>query len=225
MNKPGLLILLVLALCCGSFSALAQDRKAHFALIGGASIKYPFLGDGSRNYNLFGVAGSGVACLIVGSTEGSLSFLPKLSLVRENTAYHNVSSVKYVIETVNVLFNPEILIPTRNERWKIAAGIGVDWMVDMTVAEYWTDRNAAGTNIEAVYDTIYAARKPLVPFVSGGVLFQALPKFHLQLSLAQDLVDAYHSETVVTFNNGNAPLTVNLSHMPTRLGLGIMYVF
>jgi hypothetical protein len=93
------------------------------------------------------------------------------------------------------------------------------------LAEYWTDRNAAGTNLETVYDTIIAARRPVIPFVSAGMVYRVHRGFHVQAFLRQDLRDAFPDGTVVTFNNSSAPLTVNLSHQPTRLGLGIMYIF
>jgi hypothetical protein len=225
MIRIALLIITALLVCGGHRHALAQDRKLHFALTACGSVKYPFIGEGSRNYHLFGEAGVGVAGMLAGSTEESLSFLPKLSFVRENTGYHSVSSVKYVLETINLIFNPEILIPTRNEHLMFAAGIGVDWMMDMVLAEYGTNRNLAGTDLEAIYDTIYAARRPIIPFVSAGLLYRVHRGFHIEGFLRQDMRDAFPSGTIVTFNSNSAPLTVNLSHQPTRLGLGIMYVF
>ncbi len=225
MNRVALVIIAVLLVCGGHWRAVAQDRKLHFALTASGSIKYPFIGEASRNYHLFGEAGIGVAGLLEGSTEGSLSFLPKLSFLRENTGYHNVSSVKYALETINLVFNPEILIPTRNDRLMFAAGIGVDWMMDMVLAEYGTNRNSAGTDLEAIYDTIYAARRPVIPFVSAGILYRLPRGFHIEGFLRQDMRDAFPSGTIVTFNSNSAPLTVNLSHQPTRLGLGFIYVF
>ena len=224
MIKTALLLLVTLALCCGGPISRAGEGRLRFTLCSSGSLKYPFLGKGSRNYHLFGAAGFGIGMEVAGSMEEALSFLPKLSLVRENTGYHHVSSSKYFIETINLVFNPEIMIPTRSERWKIAAGIGIDWMADMTLTEYNTQTYTSG-NLDAVYDTIVAARRPLIPFVSAGIRYRLHKGFHMQVFLRQDLRDAFPDDTIVTFGRGNNPLTVNLSHQPTRLGLDLMYIF
>ena len=203
----------------------AQSGAVRFLLFGTGSIKYPIVGIGSRNYNLFGSAGVGVGLEVTGSNESALSVLPKLSILRENTGYHQVSSAKYVLESINLVLNPELLIPTRNERLGLTAGIGVDWMADLVVAEYHDQSSSKTSGQEAVWDTIEAARRPLIPFVSLGIRYQLHRGLHVQAFLRQDMYNAFPDNTVVTFGKDNEPLTVNLSHQPTRLGLNLMYVF
>jgi hypothetical protein len=224
MKNVVCLLLYLLLTGFGSLVSRGQERKIHFGPSISGGIKYPFIGNGSRNYHLFGEAGFGLAAKLSGSTEEALSFLARLSVMRENTGYHHVSSEKYSIETINVVFNPEVLIPSRHQRWAFTAGIGIDWMADLGLAEYNKSGHPSYPNLDAISDTINAARRPLIPFVSVGLLYHLHRGLYAQLALRQDLLDAYPDNTTVTFGSRN-PLTVSLSHQPTRLGLGIFYLF
>lgn len=221
----GLILMALVIVCCRGTNACAQDRKISFGLLIAGGIKYQFVPAADRNFHLFGDAGFGALARMTGNTEGSLSFQPKLLFIRENIGYHQSSSAKYYIESVNVIFNPEILFPTRHERWQITGGIGIDWIVDNSMAMDTRTTHLTSGNLTGAYEIINETRRPLIPFVSAGIQRKVSGGLHFQLSLRQDLRNAFPDNTVVTFTSGPDAMTVRLSHQPTRLGLGVFYLF
>ncbi len=203
----------------------AQDRRIRFGPVSAAHIKYQLFRAGDRHYRLFGDGGVGIVARVGGSEEGGISFQPKLLAARENIGYNYTSAISYNIESINLIFNPEVLIPTRHERWHISAGIGVDWKIEQDLAIYLNNASTSHVSLRPAFDVIEEARRPLVPFITGGVLFRVAKRLHLQLSLRQDLRDAFPDGTLVTFGRPPGQMTVTLSHQATRLGLGIMYLF
>jgi hypothetical protein len=210
----------------GSIAMSAQtDKKVRAGLLATGSIKYQVIPTGEKRYLLFGSAGIGAVARIGGNSEEALSFLPKLMFIRENISYRHTFTANYHIESLNLVVNPEIIFPTRYERLEVTGGIGIDWVIESILGLSLKEGPQLQARLDEAQQIIQETRRPLIPFVSVGMLYRAGERLNLQAALRQDMRNAFPDGTEVTIATSSAIETLRLSHQPTRLSISLYYLF
>jgi hypothetical protein len=215
-----------LLLCCVSFlsankKGIAQESKIHWGLTVPVGAKFQLLPVGSSKYNLWGNTAICLATVIEGEEENALSILNKVGFSLDFTRYATADLGALIIDRGNFFFNPEILFPTRSDRLKISAGIGIEWNGYFLVQ---TEDNGVeyGSNLMVEMDE---KRRNIVPFFSAGLFYNLKNNFYLQLFVRQMMLGYFTEEAKIYFNNQATEPTLILHDKPTIAGIGISYFF
>jgi hypothetical protein len=204
-----------------SKNASAQDSKIYWGLWAPIGMKLQLLPAGSSKYNAWGNTALCLTTIIEGEEERALSILNKAGFSLDFTRYATTDRGALVMDRGNFFFNPEILFPTRLERLKISAGIGIEW-TGYFLAQ--TEGNGVENENNLVAE-IMEKRREILPFFSVGLFYNLKNNFYLQLFVRQMMLEYFTEKTKIYFNSQATEPMLILNDKPTVAGIGISYFF
>jgi hypothetical protein len=220
--RPSLFIMFCSALMLyANKKGTAQETKIHWGLSVPIGLKFQLLPPGSSKYNFWGNTAICLTTIIEGEEKNALSILNKVGFSLDFTRYATAGLGALIVDRGNLFLNPEILFPTRSERLKISAGIGVEWN-GYFLAQ--TEDNGAEyqSNLIAEMDE---KRRSMLPFFSAGLFYNLKNNFCLQLFVRQMMLGYFTEETKIFFNSQATEPTLILNDKPTVAGISISYYF
>jgi hypothetical protein len=200
---------------------LAQNSKIHWGLCAPIGMKIQLLPAGSSKYNAWGNTALCLTTIIEGEEEHALSILNKAGFSLDFTRYATTDRGALIVDRGNFFFNPEILFPTKLERLKISAGIGIEWN-GYFLAQ--TEGNGVENENNMVAE-IMEKRRKILPFFSAGLFYNLKNNFYLQLFVRQIMLGYFTEKAKIYFNSLDTEPMLILNDKPTVAGIGISYFF
>jgi hypothetical protein len=201
--------------------SIAQEPKIHWGLSAPIGLKFQLLPAGSSKYSLWGNAAICLTTVIEGEEENALSILNKVGFSLDLTRYATADLGALIIDRGNFFFNPEILFPTRSDRLKISAGIGIEWNGYFLVQ---TEDDGVEYQSNLMVE-MNEKRRKILPFFSAGLFYNLKNNFYLQLFVRQIMLSYFTEEAKIYFNSQATEPTLILHDKPTVAGIGISYFF
>ncbi|KAA5533631.1 hypothetical protein F0919_13930 [Taibaiella lutea] len=216
--KVKLLLLLVSVL---SIKAFAQsDYKVHFGITGTFSGKLSFLdqdGKTTEHYKPLAAVQSTVALYI--EDPNTLSFLLKLGVVYDYVEYlvNNNTGLQVSTEQQNLILNPEVLFPLSNQKFKLGAGIGLEYLL----GKFLSLNGLSSTEIDKVYyyGNMDKKQRNLIPFINVNCWYELNPKVWFAIGIKQPLLSSYYKNETMDFDG----TSFNLRHQPTYFSASVFY--
>lgn len=201
--------------------SIAQEAKIHWGLSIPVGLKFQFLPAGSSKYNLWGNTAICLTTIVEGEEENTLSILNKIGFSLDFTRYATAGLGALIIDRGNLFFNPEILFPTRSDRLKISAGIGIEWNGYFLVQ---TEDDGVEYQSNLMVE-MNEKRRKILPFFSAGLFYNLKNNFYLQLFVRQMMLGYFTEGAKIYFNSQATEPTLILHDQPTVAGIGISYFF
>ncbi len=199
----------------------AQGPKVHWGITALPAAKLPFLPADNHVYSIWGNVGLGIAAVVEGEEENTMSLSLKAGFGLDFTRYKIPVARTFAVDRGSFFFNPEVLFPTGKERLKIAAGFGVEFN-GYFLAQMAID---SGSITQEEARKIEDAKRKGLAFLSAGLQYDLNNAFVLQVGLKQMLMDVFRGETTISYQGTQGEELAKLNQIPTYLGVGITYFF
>jgi hypothetical protein len=202
---------------------VAKDNRLHWGLSTAIAGKFQLFPGNGTKYDPFGHWGLCITNVVDGKDENSLSFTHRTGFYRDNIAYVPVNGLRFTIENINFIVNPEILFPTKYPFLHVTAGFGLDWISVANISMETTDINSLGSGFEAAADSAIASQKKLVPFANIGLRWHIKRKAYIHCYLRQNMLNSMEGDPVLQLGTAARPLPVRLFHKPTYVGIAFSW--
>lgn len=195
-------------------------KKVHFGVTGTFSAKLSFLDqDGKTTEHYKPMAALETTAVLYVEDIHSLSLLLKFGLIYDYADYlvNNNSGLQVSTEQQNLIFNPEVLFPFTNTKFKLGAGIGFEYLLGKILSL----NGVSSTEIDKAYyygDMDQKQRK-IVPFINANCWYALNDKVWFAVGVKQPLQSSYYNNETMLFGN----TTFNLRHQPTYFSASVFY--
>lgn len=197
-----------------------SNYNIHFGATGTFSAKLSFLdqdGKTTEHYKPLAAPEAGVAMYI--EDVQTLSFLLKLGLVYDYTDYlaNNNNGLQVSTEQHNLILNPEVLFPFRNQKFKIGVGIGLEYLLGKVLSL----NGESSTEIDKVYyyGNMEEKQRKILPFINSNLWYELNPKIWFAIGVKQPLLSSYYRNETMDFQG----ISFNLKHQPTCFSASVFY--
>ncbi len=226
--KPGLLRLsaAALLLLVQSGTAIAQygDPRFSYGIFLGAAAKFGIVQQPRMRYLPWGAINAGMYAAIGGTEPGSMTARLHAQFLRDDIYCKVGPGEAYIMESIGLVLNPEVSIPIRNRlgeyKLEFIAGIGASYTIGQSLGMHNVNGYFGGNYLDNLADTIFSARRSLVPFVTAGFAFRVHRRSSLILRIGQDVQNVFYAANTVTLYSSTEARAVNLSSQATRLLIG-----
>jgi hypothetical protein len=199
-----------------------DNYKIHLGATGTFSLKMSFFDQDHKtteHYKPF------FASLVAGTLyiedPNSLSFLLKLGICYDADDYlvNNNNGVSVHTDQLNIAFNPEVLFPFSNQKFKIGVGIGVEYLLTKEL----NINGESGSLINKLYyyGNLQDKQRNLIPFINADFWYEYSPKIWFAVGIKQPLLSSYYSNETMDFGGAS----FNLRHQPTYFSASVYYQF
>lgn len=222
------LILLIAFLVVQPASAEAQyeERRLSYGLSFGPGFKTSIVQRSNFRCGLWGEIAFGMYLAYKGSAPNSMTARLHAQLLRDDLYSPVGKNEAYILESVGVLVNPEVVIPLNNRygdsRLDLLVGIGAQYSAGNALGMRNVNGFFGGNFLDELSDSLISARRSLIPFVTAGVGIKVHRRASITFRLRQDLQNSFYSGNEVTLYSSTGARTVKLSAQPTRLLIGFV---
>jgi len=198
-------------------------QKKRHAIHWGASVpvaaKFQLLPADATHYDFWGNVSFSLLTHIEGAHEDALSLWNHAGYTLDFTAYEMPGGGLLLMDRASLFIHPQIVLPTRLRKWKVTAGIGLEWN-----AYFMVHTGIEGTQ-ELIATAIAAKRRRLFPYVSAGLLYTPGNGFYFHI-FARQMMTGYYAQPVDIrlFTTSTTP-EMTLNDKPTFLGFSFSYLF
>jgi hypothetical protein len=216
--------ILILIQCSLTF---AQKSLLHWGIAAQAAAKHDFFDNEGQPYLLFGKANMNLCVYMQDRDEMSISFGGKIGINLDLTQYVVFKGSVLGLENYSIVLNPEMLIPTRYPKLKVAAGFALDWKILSGMYESSTEDNTKWTGFDPgqAERIIEEYQRKVIPLITLGILYQIQADIWLQAIVQQSMLNSLPRDPVVSLWNNGGRKDVRLHHQPTYFGLCLWYYF
>lgn len=202
--------------------SVAAQTRLHWGAAGTVQFKGQLFSDGASKYGPWGGAGLYILNIIDGAEEGTLAFANKTGLILDHEQYKFMEMHRFNVQKMLFELNPEILFPLRSERARVAAGIGMNVLLETRLG---LDNSYSSDMMDAFYYGNFENKeRKIVPFITLGYLLK-LQNIYLQFGLRQNLQRSYYNNESINLGDNISPIIIKLGHQPTFLSFSLWYMF
>ncbi len=204
----------------------AQDRdRFQYGVTVLSGLKHGFTEHPASKYSPLYNIGTYATARINGADEGAFSWQQHLGGMYDRISY-KVQSGDYIeAELYRFLLEPEVLLPTRNDKLQLSVSIGAYYTFftgaisrsgTASSGNFYSDVDSFGTLLET-------GSNALIPFVSAGLVYQPNSRCQVGCKIRQLLRNHFEDGLTATYYINHDPHTLALSYQPTFLELSFTY--